>query len=126
MIFWLQRRFVQRIVAALMVFTFLPLAGTAHACQAMRHLAAADLWPSKSVSRHALDIAEGVGHGLAARQPVKVLTHKGPCHLLVTVAVAEDRTCAKPVPPETHWPQSDACCFVSCTWPPPKHRPRLG
>lgn len=124
---WLRYRYVQRIIVALVVSVFVPLAVTAHACQTMRHLAFADLRPT---AFHTAQDSAGPGRldespQPLGRQPVDVLTHLGPCHLLATAAMPEDTYLVTLPEPTVHWPRIDASHFVSCSWPPPKHPPRL-
>ena len=128
MALWLRFRYVQRVIVALIVSVFVPLAATAHACQTMRHLELANLGPTTSHTTQGNADAGGpdASHQPPGGQPVDVLTHKGPCHLLATAAMPEDTRRITWNASAVHWPHIDAFHFVSCSWPPPKHRPRLG
>ena len=124
---WCHRRLLQRLLAALLVAAFLPLATLAHACQTVRHLTAAQLLPAAAVhavtgtARHADSV-----DAPAAHQPVDVLAHPGPCHLLMTAALLGQIHRLELAVSDTHWQRGQRCAFLSCRWPPPEHRPRHG
>ena len=71
MIAWFRRRLVQRVFVALFMTMFLPLAGVAHASQAVCYLVAGDLWPLTTASQHATTSSATDGHGPAGVQPAQ-------------------------------------------------------
>ncbi|WP_157118920.1 hypothetical protein [Azohydromonas lata] len=118
----LRRLPLQRALVALLVMALLSVASAAHACKAAQMLSLTVAAAAGLHGGHAM--AHDADAGDAAHQPAELLRHGGPCHLLINVALPSGSSQAVAEAPSAPWPTVLNLGFSSCSWPPPKHRPR--
>ena len=109
---------LRRVVAALMLGTFLPVAGASIACRV--HCVGDELQLHKA-QHHEYSKRS---HNSTQLNFTKYLNHGGACHLTVVPAVAERTGVQLPLKAEQAWQAAVSPCYVSFVWPPPEHRPR--
>ena len=109
---------VRRLVVALILGTFLPVAGASMACQV--HCVGNDLQLHDTQHHEPIER----GHDPGPPDFTNYLDHGGPCHLTVVPAAA-GRTAVKLQREAEHeWRAVVPTWHVSLDWPPPEHRPR--
>ena len=109
---------LRRLVAALMLGVFLPVAGAAIACQV--HCAGNELQLHNAPHHPHSE----PGHDSPQLNFTKYLNHGGPCHLTAVPALAERTGVQLQLSAEHAWQAAVPPCYVSFVWPPPEHRPR--
>jgi hypothetical protein len=115
---WLRRLWLTRLVAGLVLATFVPLASAMAPCE----LACA-LETSAEVPDHAAHMQHM--HHPAKKSPAQhSLQHAGPCHLAGVPFVATGEAHAVAAAAARDWVSSSRPSPRSLVWPPPEHPPR--
>jgi hypothetical protein len=119
---WLRKARLRRLVIAVVLGTFLPVASATMAC-----LVACAY---QSNSAH-LGTAGGHAyiehdvHEVPAQHLGEHLKHAGPCHLAAVPVLSALEADSPKRNEAVDWAQSLPAAFSSIDWPPPKHRPRV-
>jgi hypothetical protein len=115
----LRRALIRRLLVAVVLGAFLPVAGATIACQV--HCAGEELQLHRGShhGQHHVDTERPASVDLA-----RYLTHAGPCHLSTVPVVPETVHSVVPQKLERAWRPATPAAYVSFVCPPPEHRPR--
>lgn len=114
----LRRSSIRRLLVALVLAAFLPVAGATVACQVLCAGEALGTTEAGTVSHHHAEDAA------PAPDPARYLSHGGPCHLTVVPTLVQAPLPTGTEAPQPGWDRTGRIAYVSFVPPPPEHRPR--
>lgn len=117
---------IQRAFVALFVAIFLPLSGSAAACQLSCILASSGTSHLSPLGTGALQAESPHSRHERPHHPsARHLSHGSLCHVTVAPTLLADLHHTLPPAVDIEWTEAHLAGFRSCVWPPPEHRPRI-
>lgn len=113
---------VRRVVVAMVLGTFVPVASATIACQVHCATQSATALHAAAAGAHPQD----ADHGTSGWKPTfdRYLTHGGPCHLATVPGVVAARSAAPTLDLQPGWLPTPMAACIAFVGPPPEHRPR--